>query len=185
MSICLDLKNLGKGHNNDVKTLFSFCSTARGWTQGLILARQVIYHLSHPPVLFALVIFWIGSHVFVLEPASVCDPPTYAFQTQKLGLQLCTTRPDVNHFWQNLSILKMWNVSKDKRIISLIQNTLELKSVLGLYSHLLTSLSILFASSTSSPSAYYQLMDHVMSALFLFRGIALTYEFIWCHQFSK
>jgi hypothetical protein len=35
------------------------------WTQGLTLARQVLYHLSHIPNLFLfLVIFWVGSLVF-------------------------------------------------------------------------------------------------------------------------
>jgi hypothetical protein len=34
-------------------------------TQGLILARQVVYHMSHFPRSFLhLIIFWIGSHDF-------------------------------------------------------------------------------------------------------------------------
>jgi hypothetical protein len=48
------------------KAIFGFGNT---WvqTQGLILARQVFYHLSHTPAHFALIIFQVGSHVFAWD----------------------------------------------------------------------------------------------------------------------
>jgi hypothetical protein len=43
---------------------FFFLAILGFGTQGLSLARQVLYHLSHAPALFASVIFQIGSCVF-------------------------------------------------------------------------------------------------------------------------
>jgi hypothetical protein len=34
-------------------------------SKGLELSRKVLYDLSHAPALFALVIFGIGSHVYI------------------------------------------------------------------------------------------------------------------------
>jgi hypothetical protein len=40
------------------------------WAQGLALARHVLYHLSHPSSLFALVTFQIDFPAFLSELAS-------------------------------------------------------------------------------------------------------------------
>jgi hypothetical protein len=58
------LKNHGKALPETLKFLIFFCGT-RIWTQGLMLARKVLYHLSHlcSPLL-DLVVFQIGSHIF-------------------------------------------------------------------------------------------------------------------------
>jgi hypothetical protein len=57
--------------------LFNYCSTGV-WTQGFILTSQVLYPLSHTPILLCCS-FQIGSHTAVLLPV----PPTY------LGPQMC------------------------------------------------------------------------------------------------
>jgi hypothetical protein len=43
---------------------------------GFELAKQVLYHLSHSTSPFALVIFWIGSHVYTQAGLDL-DPPNY------------------------------------------------------------------------------------------------------------
>jgi hypothetical protein len=42
---------------------FLFLDNTGIWTQGLVLARQVLYYLSNAPALFASAVFWIGSHI--------------------------------------------------------------------------------------------------------------------------
>jgi hypothetical protein len=56
--------------------LFVCFLSARAWTQDLILVKQVLYHLCHTPAFFALVIFQIGSQVFVW--GQPCNCPIYA-----------------------------------------------------------------------------------------------------------
>jgi hypothetical protein len=44
--------------------------------QGLTLARQGLFHLSHAPALFALGFFHIESHTYILVTLDK-DPPIY------------------------------------------------------------------------------------------------------------
>jgi hypothetical protein len=65
------------------------------WTQGLTLARQVLYHLSHAPSPFLLsdkVLY------FLLEVAFDCDPPTYASHVTRI-LKACSTMPWFVEMW--------------------------------------------------------------------------------------
>jgi hypothetical protein len=61
------------------------------WNQGLLLTRQVFYHLSHALPLFAIVIFQAESCVFCLWPASDYKLPTYSFHVA--GLRAWTKVP--------------------------------------------------------------------------------------------
>jgi hypothetical protein len=50
------------------------------WTQGLALAMQTLYHLSHDPRLFCFCYFSDRLSCLCQRPASDSDPPTYASQ---------------------------------------------------------------------------------------------------------
>jgi hypothetical protein len=55
-----------------------FLGITWGWIQGLVLARQALYHLSYPPPepFCVLVIFEIGYHVYTLADLEG-DSPIY------------------------------------------------------------------------------------------------------------
>jgi hypothetical protein len=58
----------------------SFLSCTRDWTQGLTLASQTLYHLSHAPNSFyALDIFWIEFHIFCRLAFGHAPLITYVF----------------------------------------------------------------------------------------------------------
>jgi hypothetical protein len=58
--------------------LFMYFGSARVWTQGLVLARQVLYYLSHASTPFCCSDFSDRVSHFCPGPASDCDPSTYA-----------------------------------------------------------------------------------------------------------
>jgi hypothetical protein len=58
-----DLASLPSGLFYSSFFFFYFCY-AEVRTQGFMLARQVLYHLSHASCAFSLVIFELGSHFF-------------------------------------------------------------------------------------------------------------------------
>jgi hypothetical protein len=57
--------------------LFIFFDGPEVWTQRLVFARQMLYHLNHTPSL-ALFYFLDRVSCFCLVLASDCDPPTSA-----------------------------------------------------------------------------------------------------------
>jgi hypothetical protein len=51
------------------------------------LPKQVLNYLSHAPALFALLVFWIGSQVFVWAGLDL-EPPTYTCHIAEMtGMQ--------------------------------------------------------------------------------------------------
>jgi hypothetical protein len=58
--------------------LFFFSFWGTRWIQGLMLARQALYYLSHiSTALYTLIIFQIGFYTFGLGPVLDHDPPVY------------------------------------------------------------------------------------------------------------
>jgi hypothetical protein len=91
-------------------TFFFFFGGGTGvWTQGLSLARQVLYHLSLAPnPVSALVIFQVKSHIFAQGLASDFTPLTYNPHVAKMTISIITPayllRCGLTHFLPKLSL---------------------------------------------------------------------------------
>jgi hypothetical protein len=73
--------------NSQINSLWSSYYLFGGagvWTQGLMLAREVLYHLSHTFNSFCFSYFLYRISTFCLGPTSDCDPPTYASQVTRV-----------------------------------------------------------------------------------------------------
>jgi hypothetical protein len=71
-------------------------------TQGLVLASQVLYHLSQAHSSFCFSYVWIGSCVYCLGLAWDYSPPTNAFCIAEIACPVCLLRWGLANF---LSVL--------------------------------------------------------------------------------